>query len=103
MLKPRRFTYTPFTWSKNYLDRDLDSNLDYNLDRDPKVVPVYTGHSLFNTTKGITLLFIVQTLLPCRVGSVGSVSVSHMVGREFAFRPGHTKDHHKNGTNCLPA
>ena len=27
----------------------------------------------------------------------------HMVGREFASRPGHTKDHHKNGTNCLPA
>ena len=40
---------------------------------------------------------------PCRVGSVGSVSASRMVGREFASRPGHTKDHHKNGTNCLPA
>ena len=25
------------------------------------------------------------------------------IGRGFAFRPGHTKDHHKNGTNCLPA
>ena len=21
----------------------------------------------------------------------------------YASRPGHTKDHHKNGTNCLPA
>ena len=41
--------------------------------------------------------------MPCRVGSVGSVSASRTVGREFAFRPGHTKDHHKNGTNCLPA
>ena len=41
--------------------------------------------------------------LPCRVGSVSSVSASHTVGREFASRPGHTKDHHKNGTNCLPA
>ena len=39
---------------------------------------------------------------PCRVGSVGSVSASCTVGREFASRPGHTKDHHKNGTNCLP-
>ena len=38
-----------------------------------------------------------------RVGSVGSVSASRTVGREFASRPGHTKDHHKNGTNCLPA
>ena len=27
---------------------------------------------------------------------------SRTVGREFASRPGHTKDHHKNGTNCLP-
>ena len=41
--------------------------------------------------------------IPCRVGSVGSVSASRTVGREFASRPGHTKDHHKNGTNCLPA
>ena len=40
---------------------------------------------------------------PCRVGSVGSVSASRTVGREFASRPGHTKDHYKNGTNCLPA
>ena len=50
---------TPFTRRKNYLNRDLDSNLDC----DPEVVPVYTGHSLFNTTKRITLLLIVQTLL----------------------------------------
>ena len=42
-------------------------------------------------------------VVPCRVGSVGSVSASRTVGREFASRPGHTKDHHKNGTNCLPA
>ena len=31
------------------------------------------------------------------------MSASHTVGREFASRPGDTKDHHKNGTNCLPA
>ena len=35
--------------------------------------------------------------------SVGSVSASRTIGHEFASRPGHTKDHHKNGTNCLPA
>ena len=35
--------------------------------------------------------------------SVGTVSASRTVGREFTSRPGHTKDHHKNGTNCLPA
>ena len=40
---------------------------------------------------------------PCRVGLVASASASHTIGREFASRPGHTKDHHKNGTNCLPA
>ena len=46
---------------------------------------------------------ILHLRTPCRVGSVGSVSASRTVGREFASRPGHTKDHHKNGTNCLPA
>ena len=40
---------------------------------------------------------------PCRVGLVVSMSASHAVGRGFASRPGHTKDHHKNGTNCHPA
>ena len=41
----------------------------------------------------------------CRVGLVHVVSVSafHMVGLGFASQPGHAKDHHKNGTNCLPA
>ena len=39
----------------------------------------------------------------CRVGLVVSVSGSHTVGREFASRPGHTKDRHKNGTNYLTA
>ena len=43
------------------------------------------------------------TSIPCQIGSVGSVSASRTVGREFASRPGHTKDHHKSGTNCLPA
>ena len=45
----------------------------------------------------------VSLIKPCRVGSVGSMSASRTVGREFASRPGHTKDHHKIGTNCLPA
>ena len=46
---------------------------------------------------------IIYVFLPCWVGLVFSVSAPHTVGREFASRPGHTKDHHKNGTNCLPA
>ena len=36
-------------------------------------------------------------------GWLVSLSASHRVSREFASQPGHTKDHHKNGTNCLPA
>ena len=51
-------------------------------------------------------MYICTTYLqfsPCRVGSVGSVSAPRTVGRKFASRPGHTKDHLKNGTNCLPA
>ena len=36
---------TPFTWSN------------------PDDVSVYMGHSFFNTTKSITMLFIVQSLL----------------------------------------
>ena len=40
---------------------------------------------------------------PDRVGLVVGVSASHTVGRGFASRLGHTIDHHKNGTNYLPA
>ena len=40
---------------------------------------------------------------PRRVGLLVSVSAPHAVGHGFAPRPGHTKDHHKNGTNCLTA
>ena len=59
----------------------------------------YVGHHSASYRK----VFCMYMYLPCRVGLVGSVSASHTVGREFASRPGHTKDHHKNGTNCLPA
>ena len=48
-----------FTWSKNY----LDLNLDCELDHDPEDVPVDRVHSLFNPTQRIKLLFIVQPLL----------------------------------------
>ena len=44
----------------------------------------------------------ISILKPCRVGLVVSVSASPTVGREFASRPGHTKDHHQNGTDCPP-
>ena len=32
-----------------------------------------------------------------------TMSASHAVGGGFTPQPGHTKDHHKHGTNCLPA
>ena len=42
--------------------------------------------------------------IPCRVGSVVSVSASRTVDREFASSvlAGSYQRHHKNGTNCLP-
>ena len=33
----------------------------------------------------------------------GWLSRYRVLDCEFASRPGHTKDHHKNGTNCLTA
>ena len=46
--------------------------------------------------------FDTDKILPCRVGFVVSVSASHMVGHG-APQSGYTKDHHKIGSNCLPA
>ena len=48
-------------------------------------------------------MYVPHQVKRCRVGLVVSESTSHTVGCEFASRPGHTKDHHKNGANCLPA
>ena len=60
---------TPFsTWSTNYMKG--------NLDCDAKDVPVFTGHSLFNTTKRITLLFIVQHSLHRNPPNISGVKKS---------------------------
>ena len=40
--------------------------------------------------------------IPRRDGLVVNVFASHTVGRGFTSRSGHTKDHHRNGTKCLP-
>ena len=53
----------PVYTEQNYLDCDLDCKLDRYLDPNQEDAPVYTGHSLFNTTKCVPLLFIVQSLL----------------------------------------
>ena len=49
---------------ENHLDRDLDSDHNGYLDGDCDLAdaPVYTGHSLFNITKSVTVVFIVQPL-----------------------------------------
>ena len=49
--------FTPLTLSKNYLDQVLERNLDCDLDRNPEDVPIYYGHSLFNSTKRIKQSF----------------------------------------------
>ena len=54
--------YPVYTEQKLYRSR-LDSNLDSDLDSDQEDVPAYTSHSLFNTTKRITLFLIGQSLL----------------------------------------
>ena len=38
---------------------------------------------------------------PCQDALVVSVLASHVVGHGFVPRLGYTKEHHKNGTNCL--
>ena len=73
----------------------------------------YVSLTLFSTSRyffirgvskdSLTLNSLPLFSIPCQVGLVVSMSASHTVSREFASRPGHTKDHHKNGTNCLPA
>ena len=64
------FSFTQFTRNNNYLDRNQYCILDCNLDRNPEDVPIYTGHSLSSTTKGIKLLFIVQSLLHCNPSNI---------------------------------
>ena len=46
----KKIFYPIYTEQKNYLDCDLDLNLVRNRECDPEDVPIYTGHSLFNTT-----------------------------------------------------
>ena len=44
-----------------------------------------------------------QSFLPRHDGLVICMSAFHKVGHGFASQSGHTKDHHKNGTDCLHA
>ena len=53
-----KFSFTPFARSKQ-----MYHNLDCDLDRNAEDVPIYMGHSLFNTAKPKILLLIVQILL----------------------------------------
>ena len=40
--------------------------------------------------------------LPRRDDIVASLYATHALGGEFANRRGYNKDHHRNGTYCLP-
>ena len=43
-------------------------------------------------------------IIPNKIRPRGvSVYASHAIGRRLASQPGHTRDHDKNGTKCLPA
>ena len=50
-----------------------------------------------------TTIVLLNCVKPCQVGLEVSMSASHAIGHGFGPRLGHTKDHHKNGTNCLSA
>ena len=56
-----------------------------------------------NTTNQPTDFQKIHFCIPGRVVLVVSVSAFHTAGRGFASRPGHTKDHYKDSTNCLLA
>ena len=62
-----------------------------------KHIPTYK-HICIRSYKNVSTM---QSHRPRLYGLVVSVSASHVVGSGFAPRSGHTKDHHKNGTNCL--
>ena len=60
------------------------------------------GHTLsINTLPLHDILIEIQNNVPRPGGLLVSVSASYAVG--LGFEPGHTKDHHGNGTNCLLA
>ena len=46
---------------------------------------------------------LLDSLLLCQVGLVVNMSAFHAVGRRYVPQVGHTKDHHENCANCIPA
>ena len=73
-------------------------------------VPLFIIISTLFVSSGldVALFIIICMLYVCVVrlrqdGLVVGVSASHAVGHGFVSRPGHTKNHHKNGGNCHPA
>ena len=58
----KMISFIPCLQEQNYLDHNIDCNLDYHLDSNPEDASVYIGHLLFNLTKSIMIVFIVQSL-----------------------------------------
>ena len=73
---------TPFT--QNYLDRDLNN---INLDRDPDQVPIYPSHSLFDITKCVPFVFIVQSLLMVQIAIhvISGLKLSRLLSRARVY------------------
>ena len=80
------------------MDRWMDGRTD---GRTVTCIHTYMHTYIHPLRTGVKWQTIYSCNIPCRVGLEVSVSSSHTVGRGFASRPGHTKDHHKNGTNPL--
>ena len=58
----RKGDFYPLYPEQNNLDRNSESNVDHYLDCVPEDGAVYMGHSLFNITKSVTVVFILQPL-----------------------------------------
>ena len=85
-----RWNFSVGTHELNYLKEKLESRANIESKYDDEGVRI---ESCF-TGKIVTLIITL-----CMVGLVVSVSASHVVGHRSEPWLGHTKDHHKNGTN----
>ena len=68
-------SFTPITWNKNCLDRDLDS--------DPKHVPVFTGQSLFNTKKNASHCCSLFSICYIAILLISGLKLSSLHGTKY--------------------
>ena len=63
----------------------------------------YSQSFYWDTFDHFSLLKKSEYKLFTRVLRTRAISERHVLGHEFAPLMGHTNDHHKNGTNYIPA